>query len=73
MVRFLGSAFLAAWLLTSSAVAQDPGKVIDQYVKAAGGAKALKGIQTLAIEGTFTDCEGKAGNYQLGTRLPTRL
>src|SRR5215510_5670264 len=66
-------AFLVACLFAGSAWAQEPGKIMDQYVKAAGGAKALKGIQTLAIEGNFTNGEGKAGTYTLDTKLPNRL
>jgi hypothetical protein len=53
--------------------AQDPSKIVDQYVKASGGAKALSRIQTLSVEGTFNDAEGKAGTYTLDTKLPNRL
>jgi len=53
--------------------AQDAGKIVDQYVKAAGGSKALSKIQTLTIEGTFTNAsDGKAGTYTLDTKLPNR-
>src|SRR3989440_529832 len=51
---------------------EEPGKIIDQYVKAAGGGKALSRIQTLAIEGTFTSDDGKTGTYTLDTKLPNR-
>src|SRR5436853_5044716 len=50
---------------------EEPGKIIDQYVKAAGG-KALSRIQTLSIEGTFTSDDGKTGTYTLDTKLPNR-
>ena len=52
--------------------AQEPAKIVDQYVKAAGGARALSKIQTLAIEGTFTTDDGKSGTYTFDTKLPNR-
>src|SRR2546427_1999440 len=73
MVYLLSPAFLAAGLIVFPAEAQEPGKIIDQYVKAAGGAKALGRIQSLSIEGTFTDPDGKAGGYTLDTKLPNRF
>ena len=51
---------------------EEPGKIIDQYVKAAGGDKTLSRIQTLSIEGTFTSDDGKTGTYTLDTKLPNR-
>src|SRR5437899_1290216 len=51
---------------------EEPGKVLDQYVKSAGGAKALSRIQTLTLEGTFTNEEGKNGTYTLDTKLSNR-
>jgi hypothetical protein len=52
-------------------------KIIDQYVKAAGGARALSRIQTLSLEGAVAclgEDEGgaKSGTYTLDTRLPNR-
>src|SRR5438309_12086264 len=53
--------------------AQDePGKIVEQCVKAAGGSKALGRIQTLTLEGTFTSDDGKTGTYTLDTKLPNR-
>jgi hypothetical protein len=52
--------------------AQEPGKIVEQYVKAAGGGRALSRIQTLALEGTFTTDDGKSGTYTLNTKLPNR-
>jgi hypothetical protein len=66
---------LIALTLTSAACpagAQEAGKIVDQYVKAAGGGKALSRIQTLTIEGTFTTDDGKSGTYTLDTKLPNR-
>jgi hypothetical protein len=56
----------------SPALSQEPGKIVDQYVKAAGGGKALAKIQTLTLEGTFTGDGGKSGTYTLDTKLPNR-
>src|ERR1700674_5176370 len=54
------------------ALTQEPGKIVDQYVKAAGGGRALARIQTLALEGTFATDDGKTGTYTLDTKLPNR-
>lgn len=51
---------------------QDAQKIVEQYIKAEGGAKALSRIQTLAIEGTFTTADGKSGTYTVDTKLPNR-
>jgi hypothetical protein len=73
LVRFLALAFPMILAETAPAGAQEPGKVVDQYVKAVGGAKALSRIQTLTIEGTFTAADGKAGAYTFDAKLPNRL
>jgi len=52
--------------------AQEPGKIVEQYVRAAGGGRALSKIQTLALEGTFSTDDGKSGTYTLNTKLPNR-
>jgi len=72
MKHCLPLAFLLA-AVSPAVKAQEPGKIVEQYVKASGGAKALSRIQTLSVEGTFTDSEGKAGTYTLDTKLPNRL
>src|ERR1035438_1934172 len=46
--------------------AQDASKIVDQYIKAAGGAKALSSIQTLAIEGSIAG----TGTFTFNTKLP---
>src|SRR5439155_1326469 len=52
---------------------EEPGKIIDQYVKAAGGGKALSRIQTLSIEGTFTSDDGsKAAGILRSADTPHR-
>src|SRR5260370_3806173 len=66
---------LIASVLTTEVLpvhAQEAGKIVDQYVKAAGGGKALAKIQTLTLEGTFTTDDGKSGTYTLDTKLPNR-
>jgi hypothetical protein len=52
--------------------AQEAGKIVEQYVKAAGGGRALAKIQTLTLEGSFTSDDGKTGTYTLDTKLPNR-
>jgi len=59
-------------LLAAAAPAQDPQKLVEQYIKAAGGSKALSKARTIAIEGTFYTPDGKAGTYTLNTKLPNR-
>jgi hypothetical protein len=57
---------------SASSFAQDPGKIVDQYVKGVGG-KALSRIQTMTLEGTFTNAaDGKPGTYTFDTKLPNR-
>src|SRR5437660_3311888 len=51
---------------------EEPRKIVEQYVKAAGGSRALGRIQTLTLEGTFTSDDGKTGTYTLDTKLPNR-
>ncbi len=67
---------LIALLLTAGSyparAQEEPGKVVDQYVQAAGGGRALAKIQTLTLEGNFTSDDGKTGTYTLDTRLPNR-
>jgi hypothetical protein len=66
---------LIALMLTGGAYparTQEAGKIVDQYVKAAGGARALAKIQTLTLEGSFTSDDGKMGRYTLDTKLPNR-
>jgi hypothetical protein len=58
--------------LAVGAHAQDAQKIVDQYIKAAGGSKALSKAATITIEGTFQAPDGKAGTYTLDTRLPNR-
>ena len=60
-------------LASNTLRAQDPAKIADQYVKAAGGSRALSKIQTMTLEGSFTNtADGKSGSYTFDTKLPNR-
>jgi len=60
--------------LGPSCRAQDASKIIDQYLKAAGGSKTLSKIQTYALDGTIRKASSdKPGTYTLRTKLPNRL
>jgi hypothetical protein len=60
-------------VVPAEAQSQDPEKIIDQYIKAQGGAKSLSKVQTVTIEGTLTNtADGKTGTYTFDTRLPNR-
>jgi hypothetical protein len=64
---------LTALVSATPSFAQDAAQVINQYVKAAGGANALSHIQTLTLEGTATrGSDGKSGTYTLDTKQPNR-
>src|SRR6267378_4863363 len=72
LVHLLAVPFLCFVGWTPAAAGQEPSQVVDRYVKAAGGSKALGKIQTLTLEGVFTNGEGKSGTYTLDTKLPNR-
>ncbi|HKW55773.1 MAG TPA: hypothetical protein VJN42_00320 [Candidatus Acidoferrum sp.] len=76
MKRLACALFLAACLGFSAppGKAQDPAKIADQFVKAAGGGKALSRIRTVSLQGTFTNpADGKSGSFTLDTKLPNRF
>src|SRR5271169_250146 len=66
--------FIAFALLSAPGCpAQDASKIIDQCVKAAGGAKALAKIQTLLVDGTIqTAGDEKQGTYSFRVKQPNR-
>jgi len=72
VVLFLGVWFLCLPASTPPICAQEPAKIVEQYVRAAGGSRALAKIHTLAFEGTFTTDDGKSGTYTFDTKLPNR-
>lgn len=52
---------------------EDPNKIIEQYVKAVGGAKVLSRLKTLTIEGAFGgEGGGKSGTYTFDIKWPNR-
>ena len=53
--------------------AQDATKILNQYVQASGGARALSKIQTLTLEGTVAAQNGgKPGAYTFDVKIPNR-
>ena len=53
--------------------AQDATKILNQYVQASGGARALSKIQTLTLEGTVAAQNGgKPGAYTFDVKSPNR-
>jgi hypothetical protein len=53
--------------------AQDAQKIIDQYVKAAGGSKALSRVQTIRLDGNFSSGSDAApGTLTFMVRQPNR-
>jgi len=69
------AAALCLFFLAKAApcLGQDAIKIVDQHVKAAGGAKALSRIRTLRLEGTIAGADGgKPGTFTLETKLPNR-
>src|SRR5690348_17377364 len=70
--KLIVTATLCVTVLVAPASAQDAQKIVEQYIKAVGGAKALSKARTITIEGTFQTPDGKAGTYTLNTKLPNR-
>jgi hypothetical protein len=69
----LSIAIIFLLALAAPSHAQDANKIVDQYQKAAGGAKALAKINTLTIEGAFTSADGaKSGSYTFDIKSPNR-
>ena len=74
-IRFRVRPLLVAFCLfgVSPGRAQEPGKVIDQYVKAEGGGSKLSKIRTMSLEGSLTRVsDGKTGTFTLDTKFPNR-
>jgi hypothetical protein len=70
---------LAFWFVLLNAggspcFAQSAQKIVDEYVHAEGGAKALAKIQTVSITGSLTDdATGQSGTYSLITKAPDKF
>jgi hypothetical protein len=70
---YAGTLYLFFFVMAAPCLAQDAGKIVDQYVKAAGGTKALSRIQTIRLEGAISGTEGgKPGTFTLEMKLPNR-
>jgi len=69
-----GTAALLALLIVGPVHADEAKKVIDQYLKAVGGSKAVSRLQTLAIDGSLsTPGEDAPGTYSFRVKKPNRL
>ena len=54
-------------------LAQDANRIIEQYLKAAGGNKSISRIQTVSIDGEFSNgSEAKPGTYSFRAKQPNR-
>jgi hypothetical protein len=66
-------ALFCACLSAAASMAQDPAKIIDQYIKAAGGSAKLSKIRTLSLEGSLTRAsDGQSGTFTLDIKSPNR-
>jgi hypothetical protein len=55
------------------AQAQDPAKIVSDYIKASGGSKALSKILSETLEGAFNNpADGKPSTYTFSLKLPNR-
>jgi outer membrane lipoprotein-sorting protein len=58
----------------SPCFAQNAQKIVDEYVHAEGGSKALAKIQTASITGSLVDdATGQSGTYSLITKAPNKF
>ena len=72
-MRKLSHLILFLLLGSSSAHAQDANKVIDQYLRSAGGSNKLSKLLTLSLEGSLTRAsDGKTGAFTLDSKSPNR-
>src|SRR5258708_1771346 len=68
--KLLKAFFLAA-LLAGSAGAQSPNQIFGKYVKAIGGEKALRQINSWRVKGAITrQVDGSAGRYEASAMHP---
>jgi hypothetical protein len=67
------ASLLAVLIAAMPAHGQDAEKIVEQYIRAQGGAKTLSKVQTVVLEGTLTNAaDGKSGTYTFDTKLPNR-
>jgi hypothetical protein len=73
-LTFCGFLAIAFAFSAVSMQAQEPAKIAEQYVKSEGGRKTLSKIQTMALDGAFTNAaDGKSGTYTFDVKLPNRF
>jgi len=75
MRRFAHVVFTLTLCLAGAGIglAQDANKIIEQYLKAAGGNKSISRIQTVSIDGEFSNgSEAKPGTYSFRAKQPNR-
>jgi hypothetical protein len=75
MRRLLQFIFAIAVALSCSGTCrgQDAGKIIERYVKAVGGSKALSKLQTVSIDGTLSaEGDARPGTFALRVKQPNR-
>jgi hypothetical protein len=84
LVRAATISFSLFFIAASAGFAQTPQKIIDQYIQAEGGARALGKIQSVAISGSLRVVAGsgasaadgsapQSGSYSLITKSPNKL
>ena len=67
------AAFLAGFL-AQPLRADEAKKIMDEYVKAIGGSKAISHLQTLAIDGSILAAgDAVPGTYTFKAKAPNRL
>ena len=60
-------------MAASLSFAQDPNKIIEQSIKAAGGSGKLSKLQTLSLQGSLTrTSDAKTGAFTLDLKAPNR-
>jgi hypothetical protein len=75
MKHFLAILSLTVFALISASacLAQDASKLIEQYVKAAGGTRTLSKVRTFTLDGAIEEAgDQKSGTYSLRVKLPNR-
>jgi len=73
-IAFVLPGMLLLCSLAAPLRAQNARKVLDEYVRAAGGSKAISRIHSLTLEGTIAGSEDAgAGTFTLETKSPNRF
>jgi hypothetical protein len=73
LARIVSTFTFLSLAAAGTVLAQDANKIIEQYLKAAGGSKAIARMQTLAMDGAFSSGpEEKPGTYTFRAKQPNR-